>query len=440
MESADLWRIIPLHINRLLRIDRLPIELTMPEFLRLIPPDHALHIFLDALSDRASPKTEIIPTLEALGRILSQPVHAKEALPPFPRSTVDGYAVRAADTYGASPSLPAYLNLIGEIAMGAVADAEIKSTQAILIHTGGMIPTGADAVVMVENTQKVRENQIEVLKPVAEGENILQLGEDVQVGEIVIPVGRRLRAQEIGGLMALGVTEISVVQQPRVGILSTGDELISPWEKPQPGQIRDINSYTLSALVSRAGGKSILRGIIPDQFDDLLQAAKKAHREDDIVVITAGSSVSTHDQTADVIQQLGNPGVLVHGISIRPGKPTILALADGVPLIGLPGNPISALVVAGLFVMPVIRTLLGIQEEEIMPQVQARLTMNVSSETGREDYLPVKLHQGESGWLAEPVYGRSNLIFTLVRADGLVRISPEATGLPASSLVTVQIF
>ena len=159
-----------------------------------------------------------------------------------------------------------------------------------------------------------------------------------------------------------------------------------------------------------------------------------------MVVITAGSSVSAHDQTADVIQQLGNPGVLVHGISIRPGKPTILAVAEGVPLIGLPGNPVSALVVAGLFVVPVIRSLLGVQEEEIMPQVQARLVINVSSETGREDYLPVKLHSGEGGWLAEPIYGRSNLIFTLVRADGLVRIPPEATGLPANSLVSVQLF
>jgi molybdopterin molybdotransferase len=440
MESSDLWCIIPFCINGLPRIDRLSTELTMPEFLRLVPPDHALHLFLDALSDHASRKVEIIPTQEGLGRILAQPIHAKEPLPPFPRSTVDGYAVRAADTYGASPSLPAYLTLIGEIAMGTQADDEIKSPQAILIHTGGMIPRGADAVVMVEDTQKVKENEIEVLKPVAEGENILQLGEDVKVGEIVIPIGRRLRPQEIGGLMALGVTKVGVVQPPRVGILSTGNELISPREKPQPGQIRDINSYTLSALVRRTGGKPILRGIIPDQYDDLLQAAKKAHREDDMVIITAGSSVSTHDQTADVIQQLGNPGVLVHGVSIRPGKPTILAVADGVPLIGLPGNPVSALVVAGLFVVPVIRALLGAQEEEIMPQVHARLSMNVSSETGREDYLPVKLHPGEGGWLAEPVFGRSNLIFTLVRADGLVRIPPEATGLPANSLVTVQLF
>jgi molybdopterin molybdotransferase len=412
----------------------------MPEFLRLLSPEVALGRFLQALPEPIDLRDELIATSDGLGRTLSQDVTAGDSLPPFPRSTVDGYALRASDTYGASSSLPSYLNLIGEIPMGVPSDYVIKPTQAILIHTGGMIPSGADSVVMLEDTQKSKPDEIEVLKPVAEGENILQKGEDVQAGDVVIPAGRKLRAQEIGGLMALGVTEINVVQQPCVGILSTGDELISPCEEPQLGQIRDVNSYTLASLVRRTGGKPILRGIIPDRYDDLFQAAKDAHQEDDIVVITAGSSVSAHDQTAKIIQQLGSPGVLVHGVSIRPGKPTILAVADGVPLIGLPGNPVSALVVAGLFVVPVIRRLLGVPEEEIKPQVQAKLTLNVSSETGREDYLPVKLSPGEDGWLAEPVFGRSNLIFTLVRADGLVRIPSEATGLPANSEVTAFLF
>jgi molybdopterin molybdotransferase len=412
----------------------------MPEFLRLLTPEVALDTFLQALPSADELEKEVIPTSEALDRILAQAVIAKDPLPPFPRSTVDGYAVRASDTYGASPSLPAYLKLIGEISMGTQAVDTIEPTQAITIHTGGMIPYGADAVVMIENTQKIKEDEIEVLKPVAQGENILQKGEDVQKGEVVLPAGRRLRPQEMGGLMALGVTQVSVARQPRVGILSTGDEIIPPWEVPQPGQIRDVNSYTLSALITRAGGIPVLRGIIPDQYSDLLQAAKKAHREDDIVLITAGSSVSAYDQTADVIRQLGEPGVLVHGVSIRPGKPTILAVADHIPLIGLPGNPVSALVVAGLFVVPVIRRLLGANDSGIKPQIQAKLTLNIASETGREDYLPVKLTQSEEGWLAEPVFGRSNLIFTLVRADGLVRIPPEATGLPANSPVIVQLF
>jgi molybdopterin molybdotransferase len=412
----------------------------MPEFLQLLTPEVALDKFLEALPEISSLEEESLQTIEALGRVLAHPITAEDPLPPFPRSTVDGFALRAADTYGASPSLPAYLHCVGEISMGAIAYLEIKPTQAVSIHTGGMIPPGADSVVMIENTQMVKEGEIEVLKPVAAGENILQEGEDVQRGEVVLPAGRRLRPQEIGGLMALGVTEVHVVRKPRVGILSTGDEIIPPWETPQPGQIRDVNSYTLSALVTKAGGIPIRRGIIPDQFEALLEATEKAHQEDDIVIITAGSSVSAHDQTAEVIQGLGGPGVLVHGVSIRPGKPTILAVAEGVPLIGLPGNPVSALVVAGLFVVPVIQRMLNIEEGEYPSQLQASLTLNISSETGREDYLPVKLIQSEEGWLAEPVFGRSNLIFTLVRADGLVRIPPEATGLPANAEVTVFLF
>jgi molybdopterin molybdotransferase len=412
----------------------------MPEFLQLLTPNVALKKFLEALPHSPEFKEENIPTEEAWGRVLAEAIIAKHPLPPFPRSTVDGFAVRASDTYGASPTLPAYLSLIGEVSMGAQADLEIKPTQTISIHTGGMIPSNADAVVMMENTQKVKEGEIEVLKPVAEGENILQLGEDVQKGEEVLPIGRRLRPQEIGGLMALGVTEVHVTRQPRVGILSTGDEIIAPWEEPQPGQIRDVNSYTLASLVKRVCGIPVLRGIVPDRYDDLLLAAQRAHQEDDIVIITAGSSVSAHDQTADVIQQLGSPGVLVHGVSIRPGKPTILAVANGIPFIGLPGNPVSALIIAGLFLVPVIRQLSGMEVEEIQPQIQARLTLNIASETGREDYLPVKLHQSETGWSAEPVFGRSNLIFTLVRADGLVRIPPEATGLPSESEVVVYLF
>jgi molybdopterin molybdotransferase len=412
----------------------------MPEFLRLLTPEIALQKFLDALPEISVLEEESLETVEALNRVIARPITADDPLPPFPRSTVDGYALRAADTYGASPSLPAYLKCTGEISMGAQAETEIKPTQAISIHTGGMIPPGADAVVMIENTQTVKEREIEVLKPVAAGENILQKGEDVQSGEVVLPTGRMLRPQEIGGLMALGVTEVHVVRKPRVGVLSTGDEIISPSQLPQVGQIRDVNSYTLSALVTKAGGIPIRRGIIADHFDALLEAAEKAHQEDDIVVITAGSSVSAHDQTAQVFHRMGSPGVLVHGISIRPGKPTILAVAEGVPMIGLPGNPVSALVVAGLFVVPVIRRMLRLNQEELKPQILAKLTLNISSETGREDYLPVKLILGKGGWLAEPVFGRSNLIFTLVRADGLVRIPPEATGLPANSEVTVHLF
>jgi molybdopterin molybdotransferase len=412
----------------------------MPEFLHLLPPSEALERFLRAIPEASQVADELVHTMEALGRVTATPVTAAYPLPPFARSTVDGYAVRAADTYGASQSLPAYLRVIGEVQMGAATDLNLNSGQAALVHTGGMIPEGGDAVVMVEDTQKARGSEIEVLKPAAVGQNILQVGEDVQAGEAVLEAGIRIRPQEIGGLMALGVTEVSVARRPRIGILSTGDEVVSPESEAGPGQVRDVNSYTLSALVIKAGGEPIRRGIIPDQYEALLEAAQHAHAEDDVVVITAGSSVSTRDLTAEVIQALGKPGVLVHGVSIKPGKPTILAVAKGIPLIGLPGNPVSALTVAGLFVVPVIHKLLGMRESLSIQIVSARMSANVPSESGREDYLPVRLVSKEGELLAEPVYGRSNLIFTLVRADGLVRIPPAATGLAAGVQVEVRLF
>jgi molybdopterin molybdotransferase len=412
----------------------------MPEFLHLLTSSEALDRFLKSIPESTRTAPEQIPAVEALNRVLSEPVTAPHPLPPFARSTHDGYAVRAADTYGASSSLPAYLKLIGEIHMGVPAELIVGPNQSALIHTGGMIPDGADAVVMIEDTQVVRDGEIEVLKPVAVGQHVLIEGEDVKTGETVLEAGVLVRAQEIGGMLALGVTDVSVARRPRVGILSTGDEIVAPDEEVRAGQIRDINTHTLSALVSRAGGTPVARGIIPDRYDALYQATKRAHAEDDIVVITAGSSVSARDITVDVLGAFGEPGVLVHGIAIKPGKPTILAVADGVPMIGLPGNPVSALVVAGLFVVPLIRVLMGMERPALVPKVSARMSINVASEAGREDYLPVRLHIKEDGLLAEPIFGRSNLIFTLVRADGLVRIPPEATGLSAGTVVEVRLF
>jgi molybdopterin molybdotransferase len=303
-----------------------------------------------------------------------------------------------------------------------------------------MIPASADAVVMLEDTQISSEDEIEVLKPAAVGQNVLQTGEDVQTGDMVLEAGIKLRPQEIGGLIALGLTRIPVVQRPRVGILSTGDEIVNPQTLPGPGQVRDINSYSLAALTDQLGGQAVLHGIVPDKYDQLVGAVSKAFAEDDILIITAGSSVSERDLTARAIAELGNPGVLVHGISIKPGKPSILAVADEKPIIGLPGNPVSALVIAGLFLAPVLRHLMGQAENLRQPSKPARMTLNVASETGREDYLPVRLIPAEEGLQAEPVFGRSNLIFTLVRADGLVRIPPESTGLAAGELVQVELF
>jgi molybdopterin molybdotransferase len=353
---------------------------------------------------------------------------------------VDGYAVRAADTYGAGEALPAYLSLAGEVPMGAAADCTLAPTSCALIHTGGMLPEGADAVVMVEHTQLARPGEVEVLRAAAMGENVLLVGEDVAEGEEILPAGRKVRPAEIGGLMALGLTRVRVCRRPVVGILSSGDEVVPPEAALRPGQVRDVNAYSLSALVEAAGGQPLRYGILPDRVEALRECAARALAECDLIVITAGSSASTRDLTAAVIEELGRPGVLVHGVNVRPGKPTILAVCGGKVVIGLPGNPVSALVIASLFLTPVIETHLGQRTDRPRPAVPARLSLNLPSQAGREDWIPVCLLPGPEGFTAEPVFGKSNLIFTLARADGLVRIPPDATGLSAGEQVQVQLF
>lgn len=409
----------------------------MPEFLELIPPVEALNLLFSHMS--VSPEPELINTEIALGRVVFSPVNALHPLPEFPRTTVDGYAVLASDTFGASGNLPAYLKIIGEVPMGKAPPMGLKTGECVLIHTGGMMPKGADSVVMVEYTQNSQADEVEILRAVGVGENVIMVGEDIKIGDEIISKGARLRPAEIGGLMAMGCTKVEVARRPKVGIISSGDEVISPEFRPKPGQVRDINAYTLSALVREAGGDPVLFGIIPDDQAAMVDAASRAKESCDIVVITAGSSASTRDLTSIVIDQLGKPGVLVHGVNVRPGKPTILAVCDNVILIGLPGNPVSALVIARLFVVPVIKEILG--ERMSWPQrvVPAQLTVNLSSQAGREDWIPVRLLREKEVCLADPVFGRSNLIFTLVRADGLIRIQADLTGLMAGSDVDVLV-
>ncbi|MCB0114735.1 MAG: molybdopterin molybdotransferase MoeA, partial [Caldilineaceae bacterium] len=325
----------------------------MSEFFKVQTPQEALRLF----STHFQPvvHTERIPTASSLDRVVAERLTSPQDLPEFARSTVDGYAVCAVDTYGASGGLPAFLSVIGEVPMGATSSLTVASGEAALIHTGGALPAGATAVVMVEETQRIDDQSIEVLKPVAEGENVIQVGEDVGSGDLLLPPGRQLRPQDIGGLLALGITEVTVARPPRVAIVSSGDEVVPPEQTPTPGQIRDINSYALAALVTRAGGQPLLYGIVPDRRDALLSTMQKAHAEADIVVLSAGSSVSYRDLSVDVIEELGAPGMLVHGLSVKPGKPTILAVCDGVPVFGLPGNPVSAMVIFDLVVAPTIR-------------------------------------------------------------------------------------
>ncbi len=410
----------------------------MPEFLKLQPPFIALEAFLSTIpSSRLG--AEKINTIDGLGRVLADDFFSLHPLPEFPRSTVDGFAVRAADTYGASESLPAVLKMAGEAPMGKAPEMEVKDGQVFLIHTGGMIPVGADAVVMLENSQLNNGSDLEIYKAVSKNENVILVGEDVNQGDLVIPAGRVIRPVEIGGLMSFGATQVKVNIKPKVGILSSGDEVIPPHLKPTTGQVRDINTSTMSAVVIEAGGLPVAYPIVPDSEEALTQAVMQAYHDCDMVLITAGSSASTRDLTSSVIAKLGKPGVLAHGVNVRPGKPTILAVCDGKPVIGLPGNPVSALVIADIFVVPVIRKLLNITDKPFQPFISARLKANVSSASGREDWIPVILSEDQDGNEAEPIFFKSNLIFNLVRANALLHIPADVTGIQAGETVQVEL-
>ena len=410
----------------------------MPELLTVLPPEAALHQLLERLPGTVP--TESIETAAALDRVLVESPVAVSPLPSFARSTMDGYAVRATDTFGATESLPAYLTVIGESPMGRAPAQAVGPGQALLIHTGGMLPPGADAVVMIERTQKATDTDIEVMRTVAPGENVLQVGEDVKPGDQLLPIGHLLRPQDLGGLMALGITQLTVARQPRVGVLATGDEVIDPHFEPQPGQVRDVNTYAIGGLISRAGGIPQAGGIIRDDFNALLSAAQNSLARSDALVLSAGSSVSVRDMTSDVIARLGKPGVLVHGVSIKPGKPTILALCDGKPVFGLPGNPVSALVVGDLFITPTLWRMQGCTHPPAPQTVRAKLSHNLASAPGRVDYIQVKLIERDGEWWAEPVFGKSNLIYTLVKSDGMMIIPGDANGVAAGERVEVRLF
>src|SRR3954469_24804588 len=282
----------------------------------------------------------------AHGRVPGEPLRAPHDLPGFPRSTVDGYALRAADTYGASEGLPSYLDVVGSVAMGRAPSVAVGPGTAVAMPTGGVIPDGADAVVMVEHTQEAMAGTIEVVRPVAPGEGLVRADEDARAGAEVLPAGRPLRAQDLGLLAAAGVTSVVVHARPRVAILSTGDEVVPPATASlETGQVRDASAVALAALVRDAGGAPDPRGIVPDDHDALAAVLREAVQSSDVVVVSAGSSVGARDETAAVVAGLGKPGIWAHGIAVRPGKPTLLADCGGVPIIGLPGNPRSALVV-----------------------------------------------------------------------------------------------
>jgi molybdopterin molybdotransferase len=382
--------------------------------------------------------TESVALDDAAGRVPAGDILAGEALPGFDRSSVDGYAVRAQDTFGASDAIPAYLRLAGSVAMGAPAEVALPAHAAIAVPTGGALPEGADAVVMIEHTQEAMAGTIEVVRPVAPGEGIVRADEDVAPGKVAVPAGAPLRAQDIAMLAALGITALEVHARPAVTILATGDELIAPGAGPvAPGQVRDALSSSVGALVREAGGQPRPPQIVGDDPGALHDALSRALDHSDVVVICAGSSVGARDETAAAVAALPGAEVWCHGLAIKPGKPTLLAQSAGRPIIGLPGNPRSALVVFRLIGMPLVRRAGGWTAAHRAASTPRRLARDLPSAAGRLDVVQVRLSGREE---AEPIFGPSALLSVLTAADGYVIVAEDANGLPAGETVEVFLY
>jgi molybdopterin molybdotransferase len=382
-------------------------------------------------------KTEVRKLENALHYILAEPIIATENVPGFDRSTVDGYAVRASDTYGSSDSMPGFLNMVGEVKMGEMASHPVGSGQAIYVPTGGMLPPKSDSVIMIEHCEDI-DGLLNTYKQVAPGENVIRKGEDIKEGEVLLEAGTKLRPQELGAIAALGVTEVTVFRRLKVGYLSSGDEIV-PFETKtiEVGQIRDINHLTIAGLANEWDIDVVYGGIVKDDYKIFQQKAQEIYNEVDCLILSGGSSVGAKDYTTEVIQSLGDPGVFVHGISIKPGKPTILALANSKPVIGLPGHPASAMIIFRLFGERILKKLSGQTLEKKPDRVFAKITKNIPSAPGRSDYIRVKLLEKDSEWWAEPIIGKSGLITTLVKSDGIVEIHSEKEGILQGEYVPV---
>jgi molybdopterin molybdotransferase len=408
-------------------------------FFKVVSPQEALQTLL-----QISPvETERIPTVRARARVLAEDLYSSVDLPHFHRAAMDGYAVRAKETFGASQSLPAYLKLCGVVEMGKAATQPLGTGQAIRISTGGMMPPESDAVVMVEYTDETEMGLVEIHRGVSPWQNVIQIGDDIKKGELVFQRGRRLRAHDLGALTGIGISSVPVHKRPRVALISTGDEIVDVDTTPLPGQVRNINQHSIAGLIEECGGELRDWGVIRDDKDQLGRAIGEALQWSDLVLLSGGSSMGAKDIALETILSFPDAKFIFHGISVSPGKPTIFAQACGKPIMGLPGYPVSALVIFDLFAAPLIRKIGGEAAAHINQFARtqrATLKTNIASQVGREDYVRVTLQQDSQGLWATPLPSKSGAIFTLVKADGMVRIDLNQDGLEQGEEVEVILF
>ena len=403
--------------------------------LTVMTPEELLTLIANTFAPLDRPP-ETVGLDRALGRVLAREIRAAQFVPGFDRSTVDGYALRGADTFGCSESIPALLICTGAVEMGKEPAFAVGPGQCAAIPTGGALPKGADAVQMVEHTEDYGGGEIGIVKSVPPGANLIFKGDDVKPGDLVLRKGRRLEPQDIGALAALGVTQVPVVPRLRVGIISTGDELVPPEQDPGPGQVRDVNGPLVAALLAQAGAEAVPLGIVPDREELLKKAVEGALEKCDCVVLSGGSSVGEKDAACRVMAALGE--VLCHGVAMKPGKPTLLGKAGGKPILGLPGHPVAALFTAKLFLIPLLARLEGRTWAE--RTVSARLAQTVPANHGRAQYTGITLEEKPDGLWAVPIWGKSGLITTLAGADGFFCVPRDREGIPAGEMVEVSLF
>ena len=378
---------------------------------------------------------ETVSLSAAMGRILAEDIAAGEYVPNFDRSTVDGFAVRARDTFGCPDAIPAILPLQQTVQMGQGADFPLNAEACVAVPTGGAVPKGADSVVMLEYTEDYGDGTIGISRPVAPGENMIFRGDDVFPGKVILQKGRVLSSADIGALAAIGRVRVPVVKKLTVGVISTGDELVPPEVQPCPGQIRDVNSPMLEAMLTAFGCHVINYGIVIDDEALLTQKVRQAAAECDAVLLSGGSSVGVKDAACRIIESMGR--LLLHGIAIKPGKPTILGKAGPKPLVGLPGHPVAAYFITKLFVLPLLGRLSG--RDMTAYTVTAKVTQSISANHGRAQYHCCRLTPRDGEVWAEPIRGKSGLITTLAGADGYFCIDRDCEGLPKNAEIQVTV-
>ena len=374
----------------------------------------------------------------AVGRILAEDILSDIDLPDFSRSIMDGFAVRGSSTFGAGEANPAYLTVTGTVSMGNKPDLSVGPGEAVRIATGGMLPADADSVVMIEHTEAIDDTTIEVYRSVAPGQNMVAVGEDIKKGEVILRCGGKIRPQEAGMLAALGKQTVTVYKKPLIGIISTGDEVVAVHESPGPAQLRDVNTYTLLGLIQEMGATAIPLDIVRDDNEALLAKSALALAQCDLVRVSGGSSGGPRDFTIDVITALEDSEIFFHGISISPGKPTILAKIQNKAFWGLPGHVVSAMVVFHRIVKPFIEHVSGRADDHAEKiRLKATLSRNLLSAQCRVDFIRIRLKQNGGVLWAEPILGKSGLISTMVKADGLIEIGMNTEGLDEGTQVEV---